>query len=70
MTEVQVASAEPSAHERMARQNEGGHLHYWASLEALGLTRSVVETFNVGAYRCTQVDDAIAQPMRVRSTAP
>lgn len=52
--------------EQAARwENEGGHLQSPTSLEGLGITRVLTETFLVGDYRYTALADAVAQAHRM-----
>lgn len=46
-------------------ENEGGSLAPEALAESLGVVRHVTETYSVGAFRYTNIDDAIAQARRM-----
>lgn len=50
-----------------AWENEGGHLPSAASLEDLGIARTYAESYSVGAYRYTNLADAVAQANRERN---
>jgi len=50
-------------------ENEGGHLQAALSLEELGITRMLTETFLVGGYRYTALADAVAQAKRMTAKA-
>lgn len=45
--------------------NEGGSLAPDALAESLGVVRHVTETYSVGTFRYTNIDDAIAQARRM-----
>jgi hypothetical protein len=50
-------------------ENEGGHLQAPPSLEELGITRMLTESFAVGGYRYTTLADAVAQAKRMTAKA-
>lgn len=52
-------------HNSESSGNEGGSLAPDALAEPLGVVRHVTETYSVGAFRYTNIDDAIAQARRM-----
>lgn len=46
-------------------ENEGGRIAPEALAESLGVVRHTAETFSVGDYRYTNLDDAVAQARRI-----
>lgn len=46
-------------------ENEGGRIAPEALAESLGVVRHTAETFSVGDYRYTNLDDAVAQARRM-----
>jgi len=47
-------------------ENEGDPLPEPSQLQELGITRTLVESFSVGRYRYTKLEDAMAQANRQR----
>lgn len=62
-----MSNSTPEERPRKAEtwENEGGSLAPDALAESLGVVRHVTETYSVGAFRYSNLDDAIVQARRM-----